>query len=176
MALFGPVMQLGFVVPDIEAAARHWGSLGAGPFFLLEHLSYAECSFLGEPLHMDMSVAVGQWGEVQVELIQQHDDVPSIYTSFDGSRSGGLQHVGVMTDSVSEHLARLEPHGIRPVQQGSTANGIRFAYVNTDRLPGAHPGGMIELIERGSAIEGFFALVKRASVGWDGLGPVRRLG
>ncbi len=176
MALFGPVMQLGFLVPDLETAARHWGALGAGPFFLLEHVSYAECHYLGEPVTIDMSVAVGQWGEVQVELICQHDDVPSIYTTFDGSRAGGLQHLGVMTESVSEHLARLAPLGIHPVQQGATANGIRFAYVNTDRLPGAHPGGMIELIERGPAIEGFFALVRRASVGWDGLDPVRRLG
>lgn len=176
MHLFGPVMQLGFVVPDLEASARHWAALGAGPFFLLEHISFAECSFRGRPLQIDMSVAVGQWGDVQVELIRQFDDVPSIYTTFDGSRAGGLQHVGVMTDSVSEHLARLAPHGIGPVQQGSTANGIRFAYVDTDRLPGAHPGGMIELIERGPAIEGFFDMVRRASVGWDGRDPVRRLG
>lgn len=176
MHLFGPVMQLGFVVPDLEASARHWAAMGAGPFFLLEHISYAECSFRGHPVQFDMSVAVGQWGDVQVELIKQHDEIPSIYTTFDGSRAGGLQHVGVMTDSVAGHLARLEPLGIRPVQQGSTANGIRFAYVGTDQLPGAHPGGMIELIEHGPAIDGFFAMVRQAAEGWDGRDPVRRLG
>lgn len=175
MALFGPVMQLGFVVPDLERAARHWAGLGVGPFFLLEHIRFARCSYQGAATSFDMSVAVGQWGPVQVELIHQHDNVPSIYTDFDGSRAGGLQHLGVMTDSVAAHLERLAPRGILPVQQGSTANGINFAYVDTNGLPGAHPGGMIELIEHGPAIDGFFAMVRKASEGWDGREPLRRL-
>lgn len=175
-AAFGPPMQLGFVVPDLEAAVRHWTCLGVGPFFLLEHIEFAECRFRGQPVKIDLSVAVGQWGAVQVELIRQHDAVPSIYTTFDGSRAGGLQHVGVMTDSVADQLLRLGRLGIEPVQSGSTANGIRFAYVNTDVLPGAHPGGMIELIERGPAIDGFFRLVRDSSVGWDGSNPLRRPG
>jgi hypothetical protein len=173
---FGPPMQLGFVVPDLEAAIRHWTSLGVGPFFLLEHIAFAECRYRGRPAPIDLSVAVGQWGEVQVELIRQHDATPSIYTHFDGSRAGGLQHVGVMTDSVAADLERLRRLGIEPVQAGSTANGIRFAYVNTDALPGAHPGGMIELIEKGRAIEGFFRQVRESSIGWDGRDPVRRPG
>jgi hypothetical protein len=175
MALLGPVMQLGFVVPDLERAAGHWARLGVGPFFLLEHIQLAECSYRGAPVSFDMSVAVGQWGPVQVELIRQNDAVPTIYTQFDGSRAGGLQHLGVMTDSVADHLERLAAHGIAPVQAGSTANGIRFAYVNTDVLPGAHPGGMIELIEHGPAIDGFFAMVREAAENWDGSRPLRRL-
>ena len=55
--LFGPVMQLGFVVPDLEAAARHWTRLGVGPFFLLEHIQFAECRYKGTPTRFDMSVA-----------------------------------------------------------------------------------------------------------------------
>ena len=92
-------------VPDLDAAIRHWVSLGVGPFFLLEHIAFAECSYRGKPARFDLSVAIGQWGPVQVELIRQHDDVPSIYTRFDGSRAGGLQHVGVMTDSVAAKTA-----------------------------------------------------------------------
>jgi hypothetical protein len=76
-----------------------------------------------------------------------------------------------MTNSVADDLAQLKLHGIEAVQQGSTANGIRFAYVNTDQ----HPGGMIELIEHGPAIDGFFAMVREAAQGWDGAEPVRRL-
>lgn len=150
--------------------------MGVGPFFLLEHIAFAECRYRGRPAPIDLSVAVGQWGEVQVELIRQHDETPSIYTDFDGSRAGGLQHVGVMTDSVAADLERLGRLGIQPVQAGATANGIRFAYVNTDALPGGHPGGMIELIERGRAIEGFFRLVRESAVDWDGRDPVRRPG
>jgi methylmalonyl-CoA/ethylmalonyl-CoA epimerase len=174
--LLGPVMQLGFVVPDLEQAAQHWASLGVGPFFALEHITFAECSFRGKPLQIDMSVAVAQWGEVQVELIKQYDDTPSIYTTTECSKRGGLQHFGIMTDSVASSLERLAKQGIEPVQQGSTGNGIRFAYVDTDAQPGSYPGCMIELIERGPAIEGFFKLVRDAAARWDGREPFRRLG
>jgi len=169
---FGPVMQLGFVVPDLEAAIVHWSSrVGVGPFFVMQHIKWGELLFRGQPSDVDMSVAVAQWGEVQVELIQQWNESPSIYTEFPLRRQGGLQHLGVMTDSVPEHLSRLKARGIEPVQWGATSNGVRFAYVDSD----FHPGGMIELIESGRAINGFFKMVREAAQGWDGSDPVRRL-
>jgi len=171
----GPVMQLGFVVPDLEAAANHWVKLGVGPFFLLEHISFGECFYKGNPTHIDMSVAVGQWGEVQVELITQHNATSSIYTEVAVGPQGALQHLGVMTHSVKAELARYAALGIEPVQWGSTGNGIHFAYVASDRVTGGHPGGMIELIEHGPAIDGFFAIVKKAALGWDGSKPLRRM-
>ena len=170
--LFGPVMQNGYVVPDLERAMCHWTEVvGVGPFFVLEHIQWSEVFLRGDPVAIDMSVGVAQWGAVQVELVQQHDATPSIYREFAALKGSGLQHVGVMTDDIDAHLARLRSQGIEPVQWGGTANGIRFAYVSTD----AHPGGMIELIERGPAIEGFFGLVREAAQNWDGRDPIRRV-
>jgi hypothetical protein len=37
-----------------------------------------------------------------------------------------------------------------------------------------HPGAMIELIEAGEAILGFFKLMQDSAAGWDGRDPVRR--
>lgn len=136
-------MQLGFVVPD------------------LEHVKFAQVLHRGRPSEIDMSVALAQWGEVQVELIQQFNDAPSIDTEFAGRKLGGLQHLGAMTDSVADDLARLKKLGIEAVQQGHTGTGIRFAYVETDD----HPGGMIELIEAGPSITGSFKLVRDAAQG-----------
>ncbi len=172
-SLFGPVMQLGFVVPDLEAAVQHWIRLGVGPFYALDRVEFAECHYLGAPVDFHMSVALAQWGSVQVELIQQRDAVPTIYTDFALAKQGGLQHLGVLVDSVDDHLHRLEQEGIHPVQAGSTTAGTRFAYVDTDRLAGAHPGGMIELIERSPAIESYFERVRRAAEDWDGSRPLR---
>lgn len=169
---FGPVMQLGFVVPDLEAAIQHWlRRIGLGPFFVLSNVQFADVYYRGQRANVEMSVALAQWGEVQVELIQQLNASPSIYQDFPGRAHGGLQHVGVMTDSLDAHLARLAPQGLQPVQWGATANGIRFAYLETDEIPGS----MVELIESGPAINEFFALVRRAAQGWDGSDPVRRL-
>lgn len=169
---FGPIVQNAYVVADLEAAVAHWTEkVGVGPFFLMEHIAFGDVWFRGAPLALDLSVAIAQWGEIQVELVTQHDASPSIYREFAARHGEGLQHVGVMTPSVDEHLRRLADRGIEPVQHGATANGMRFAYVATD----AHPGAMIELIESGPAVDGFFAMVRKAARGWDGSRPLRRL-
>ena len=171
-ARFSPIVQNGYVVRDLERSMDHWTQkCGIGPFFLLEHINFAKLMFRGQPTKIDMTAAIAYWGDVQVELIYQHDKAPSIYTEFAAAKGEGLQHVGVMTDSVDEHLAQLAKHDVEPVQWGATATGIRFAYVNTDQ----HPGGMIELIERGPAIDAFFGMAREAARTWDGRDPVRRL-
>ena len=170
---FGPIVQNAFVVRDLDAAVEYWSTqIGVGPFYLLDHIQYGAVYFRGAPLTMDMSVAIAQWGGMQIELIVQHDTAASIYTEFLARHGEGLQHLGVMTESLDEHLERLRPLGIEPVQWGATANGMRFAYINTDR----QAGGMIELIETGPAVEAFFAKVRNAAVNWDGSRPLRRLG
>ncbi len=169
---FGPIVQNAFVVHDMEAAVDYWSAkLGVGPFYLLDHIQYGAVYFRDAPLTLDMSVAIAQWGEIQIELIQQHDSAASIYSEFLTRHGEGLQHLGVMTASLDEHLARLRPLGIEAVQWGATANGMRFAYLNTDR----QAGGMIELIETGPAVEAFFAKIRKAAEGWDGNRPLRRL-
>jgi methylmalonyl-CoA/ethylmalonyl-CoA epimerase len=169
---FNPIVQNGYVVRDLERSMRHWTEVvGVGPFFVLEHIAFGDVFLRGKPMSIDLSVGVAYWGDVQVELIFQHDESPSIYTEFKAAKGEGLQHVGVMTDCVEEHLGQLKPHGVEPVQWGATASGIRFAYVNTDQ----HPGGMIELIERGPAIEGFFGMARAAAQKWDGRDPIRLL-
>ena len=93
--LFGPVMQLGFVVPDLDRAMEHWtGAVGVGPFYVMQHIKFAEALYRGQPTDADISVAVAQWGEVQVELIQQFNDSPSIYSHFPHRGQGGLQRAG----------------------------------------------------------------------------------
>jgi methylmalonyl-CoA/ethylmalonyl-CoA epimerase len=169
---FGPIVQNAFVVRDLEAAVAYWsGTIGVGPFYLLDHVTFGPVYFRGAPLSLDMSVAIAQWGDIQIELIVQHDNCASIYSEFLARHGEGLQHLGVMTASLDEHLDRLKPLGIEPVQWGATATGMRFAYINTDR----QAGGMIELIETGPAVEAFFAKIRGAAADWDGSRPLRRL-
>ncbi len=86
---FGPVMQLGFVVPDLDRAMEHWtGNVGVGPFYVLQHIQFAEALYRGQPTDADISVAVAQWGEVQVELIQQFNDSPFDLLAFPVPRAG----------------------------------------------------------------------------------------
>jgi len=172
--LFGPVMQNAFVVTDLDAALDHWTRvMGVGPFFVFERVEFAELWYKGQSaLDIDLTVAIGYWGSVQIELIRQRNDVPSIYTDFPARRMGGLQHMGVITESVSRDLVRLQDAGIEAVQYGITTGGLRFAYVSTNQ----HPGGMIELIESNPRMLKFFAKMQAAAQEWDGSEPVRRIG
>jgi hypothetical protein len=169
MAKLGPVMQNGFVVPDWRAAAEHWANtLGVGPFFVVRHVEFAECRYKGEPVEIDMSVAIAYSGDYQVELVQQHNDVPSIYTDFLANNAPGLQHVGTLVDDLDE---ALDSNGFRDriVQDGMTTAGQRFAYVDTV----LHNGTMLELIETDDAMLGAFAYMRKAAAEWDGSKPIR---
>ena len=169
--IFGPVMQNAFVVDDLDAAMDHWvNKMGVGPFFVFQHVQFREAYFRGKPSDVDMTAAIAYWGGMQIELIQQHNASPSIYSEFRQRGLRGLQHMGVITTDLDADLAKLKPMGIEPVQYGTVANGMRFAYVSSD----FHPGAMIELIEANEAIGGFFKMMQQTADGWDGTDPIRR--
>ena len=171
-ALLGPIIQNGYVVDDLETAALHWAQkLGVGPFYLFPRVAFDTVRFRGKASPIEMSMAIGYWGELQIELIRPLNDAPSIFTDFAARGLSGLQHVGVVTDDLARDLALLAERGVHPVQDGRAANGTEFAYVDTD----FHPGGMVEIIQVSPALEAGFAMIKRASVNWDGRDPVRRL-
>lgn len=167
--MLGPIMQNGFVVPDWRAAAMHWvESLGVGPFFAMEHVEFAEIFYRGEPTDIDMSVAIAYSGDYQIELVQQHNDAPSIYTDFLIDNAPGLQHVGTLVDDLD---AAIEEHGYhtRILQHGTTAAGQRFAYVDTVQ----HNGTMLELIEADAAMHKAFDHMRTTCRNWDGEKPIR---
>jgi hypothetical protein len=117
-----------------------------------------------------MTAALAYSGETQIELIYQHNDAPSIYSEFLRGGRTGVQHLGVMTDSVDRDLERLSSQGVEPAQSGRTAWGARFAYLATDH----DPGGMIELIEHGKVIDDAFRQIREASRTWDGRTRIAR--
>ena len=165
----GRIMQNGFVVPDWEAAAQHWSSqLGVGPFFVLRHIEFEWCEYRGERVEIDMSVAIAYSGNFQIELVQQHNDAPSIYTDFLKTNRPGLQHVGALVENLDR---ALDEHGLRGkiVQQGMTSAGARFAYVDTV----LHNGSMLELIETSPQSLKAFAYMQACSENWDGSKPIR---
>lgn len=169
--IFGPVMQNAFVVDDLDAAMDHWlNKMGVGPFFVFQHVQFREAFFRGKPCDVDMTAAIAYWGGMQIELIKQHNASASIYSEFQNRGLRGLQHMGVISTDLDSDLARLKPMGIEPVQYGTVAGGMRFAYVSSD----FHPGAMIELIEANPAISGFFQMMKDTADTWDGKDPVRR--
>jgi len=163
--LGGPV-QLAYAVGNVELAAVTWAARGAGPFFVREHIEVTNVRVRGVMATFDHSSAYGQWGDVMVELIHQHDggDDPVVGTS-------GIHHVAHFVDDFASTSAELSAAGNAEVLYAETITGMPFAFHDglTDR------GHLIEIYERTSPLAAFYELVRAASVGWDGADPVRHL-
>jgi catechol 2,3-dioxygenase-like lactoylglutathione lyase family enzyme len=167
---FGAIRQLGYVVPDIEAAMAYWtGTLGIGPFFYNPRVPIVNYTYRGESHQPHNSVALANSGPLQVELIQTRNDAPSMYRDFQQAGRSGLQHVAYWTDSYDADLNRLLAQGFKPVMGGEVGERGRFIYFDTEY----HPGTVIELSEVAGPKGRMFDLIREAAADWDGKDPVR---
>jgi hypothetical protein len=172
---FGAVRQVGYVVKDIEAAMQHWVRLGVGPWFYKENLVLSEYTYYGRPSPKpNVSIALANSGDLQIELIQQRDEAPSLY--LDTLRRNGecAQHVAYWTtdryDAICRQLLELgyvEGHAGR----FGAARG-RYAYFLHPQMPSA----MFEISEATGGKMEYFDEVRRAHETWDGSLPIRSVG
>ena len=168
--LFGAVVQQGYVVPDIDAAIRHWIARGVGPFFI-EHLRGIAAVVEGKPLKLELKAAFAYSGDQQIEVIQPLDAETSIYSEFLRAHpSGGLQHLAFWCESIPNMLAELTKRGTKfRVHQ---AYGDAHAYLDLVEQPGV----MIQLMARSPMLEGLFQIIRDGAESWDGVtDPVRRI-
>ena len=166
----GEIRQLGYVVPDIEAAMDYWSrTLGVGPWFYNPKVPIVNYRYRGEAHAPHNSVALANSGFVQVELIQTRNDVPSMYRDFQQAGRTGLQHIAYWTSDYDADLARLLKEGFKPVMSGEVGEKGRFIYFDTEY----HPGTVIELSEVAGPKGKMFDLIRASSEGWDGSEPVR---
>lgn len=166
----GPIRQLGYVVDDIEAGMKHWSEvMGVGPWFYNPRVPIEDYTFDGQRYEPENSVALANSGEMQVELIQTRNDVPSLYRDFMAKGLLGLQHVAFWTTDFDADLARMEARGFSVKMSGRVGERGRFLYFAEEH----HPGTCIELSEVAGPKGKMFDLIREASVDWDGQDPVR---
>ena len=174
LSSLGEIFQIAFVPADFDAALRFWTeTMGAGPFFLLEHIQAENCRYMGQPTSFDFSAAVGYWGDLQIELIQQHDHIPSIYTSWLEQGMQGVHHVCVAVQDMAKTRRVCAELGATVLQEAQFRGGsAEVIYVDTH----GGPGTMVEFWKGDEGGRKFFASVREAARGWDGSKPLRRRG
>jgi len=169
-----PVRQLAYKVNDLEAAAAaHHRQFGSGPFFVARHVMLASSRHRGVERPFDHSSAYGQWGQVMVELVVQHNPDPSaLHDMFPhGSGTQGLHHAALFVDDLGAAIARFESDGAPLAQLSVTTGGTAFALVDAR----ANLGHMLELYEPTVLLTGSYAMVADAAKGWDGRDLLRDL-
>lgn len=140
--LFGPVSQSGYVVPDLDAAIEAWASAGIGPWIVHRHVELEWFRHRGDDSEPDISIALSNSGSLQIELIAQHNDAPTLYREFlDAHPQGGQQHLGFWLDDFEPARQRALDEGWEVGHEGRMW-GIDFAYFES---PDAHPGLIVEL-------------------------------
>jgi hypothetical protein len=172
---FGPpaggIIQIAYVVKEIAASMREFTArLGIGPWFVTGPFTPAEGIYRGSPTRMRLTLAIGFSGHMSFELIEQHDDLPSVYQEVIKARGYGFHHWGVAAPDLDRAVEEYRAQGYPVAFSDRAPRGYRVAYMDTTRdLP-----GMIELLELTPSLAARYNEVHQASIGWDGGDPVRR--
>jgi hypothetical protein len=167
----GGITQFAYVVDDIEGAAADFTErLGVGPWFVRGPFTPPAGRYRGEPTTPLFSLARAFAGHAMVELIQQHDDSPSVYHPVGGPRQYGFHHWAILSASFEADIERYAALGYGVAFSDLLPSGSRIVYIDsTADLP-----GMIELIEHTEAQEQVYDQIYRASIEWHGDDPIRR--
>jgi hypothetical protein len=102
------LFQHAYLVEDLERSARNWSELfGAGPFVVAPHHKTDRFSYRGTEIEADVSYAFGYLGDLMIQLIQQHDEKPSIYRDMYAPGTEGFHHVAYLVSDFAAEKQRL---------------------------------------------------------------------
>jgi hypothetical protein len=162
--------QLGFLVDDVIAAAQRWTTVfGVGPFTVLPR-RMSRSTYRGQVSEQETQIAAAQAGPVQIELIQQFDDVPSVYREVFPEDGNGLHQLCTVTDDYEGKRAHYEALGYE-IMGELEAKGHRVLYVDTV----ADFGFVTEVVANVPGFLEQLAAMARTCAEWDGTDPVRIL-
>lgn len=167
---FAGYVQVAYIVPDAEQAARQWLARGAGPFFRKRYTTEGEVTYRGQPATLDHISLFGQYGTMMLELIQPLGEVHSVYRDHSGDGDHGLHHFARICPDLQAAVAEAEAQGYPKVCPGGTPQ-TPVAFVDARH----ELGHMIELCQDAPSLRFLYRLVADAARDWDGSDPIREL-
>ena len=165
----GAVSQVAYVVKDMEQALNYWIKImAAGPFFVFEHAELENQRYRGDLSSADVTLAVGNSGDTQIELIVCENQAPSVYKEFIDAGKSGVHHVGLMPTDYKATCLQFQSLGF-DVAFECSIGGTDLVYFDTvDAL-----GHFTEFWDNSDAFRDFQRFVKHAAQHWDGSDPIR---
>jgi hypothetical protein len=170
-----PIKQIAYVVPDIRAAARRHADLfGSGPYFIAEGYRDIAHIYRGEARTMNIDSALGQWGDVQIELIQPTDERPSIFREGGSAAGAGpkCHHICFHPDNLAQAIAGYEARGYPVAFEFTLPGGTRTVLMDTL----ADLGHFVEFYERTPEIVHLYSFIEQAAARFDGTDLIRPIG
>jgi Glyoxalase/Bleomycin resistance protein/Dioxygenase superfamily len=167
----GGIVQAAYTVENINRSMDDFTRrLNLGPWFVTGPFVPAKGQYRGQPTDISLTLAVAFAGHMMIELIQQHDDKPSVYQETIRTKGHGFHHWAICSRSFDEDVARYRNAGYELAFSDLSPRGVRIVYMDTTRdLP-----GMLEIIETTDALEAIYKSYFDAAQDWDGSNPVRK--
>ena len=137
--LFGPVRQTAYLVADIESAIEDWGrQMRIGPFALCRGIApLTGATYRGKTSgEVVMNVAFAYIGDLQLELIEQINDTPSMYREAIDQRGYGHHHYGFCIEDFDSAYATAVADDFEAVVDTGVPGVARMSYVESKTVPG----------------------------------------
>lgn len=167
----GAIRQNAYLVDDLDQAMARWVRLGVGPFFAMRSQVQAGSEYRGQPTAPVVSLAFANSGPLQIELIVQEDEAPSIYKEFTDAGGRGFHHVAFWAEDFDGALGSANDAGWPVVHRGNAGGMANFAYLDA----GGFTSTVVEVMELNEVTRWMTTTVREAAQGWDGADPVRTL-
>jgi len=168
----GPIRQNAYVVSDLDAAIDRWLRIGVGPWTVLPSFVQADSQYRGRATAPVVSIAFANSGELQIELIHQEDDAPSIYREFTDKGRTGFHHVAFWSEDFEATIAAAQAADIPVVHHGTGGGIAKFAYLDA----GGFTSEVVEVMELNEVTAAMMTVIRHSALDWDGTDPVRVLG
>lgn len=164
-ALPRELVQIAYIVPDLEAACRDWAEkAGVGPFLMRPHMDI-QGTHDGQPARYHHSAAFGQWGPLMLELIEVHECSPaSMHEFFAHSAPNQVNHFAYFVEDLDVSSAALQAQGFPLITELTTTSGMRVQFLDGRELI----GGLIELYVGTEHLRSLYDKVAAVHEGWDG--------
>jgi hypothetical protein len=158
------IVQNAYIVQDLDEAIERWhAALGLGPFVVSRHLKFEHSIYRGTPMPLDISAAFVQAGDLQIELICQHNPEPSAFRDLFAEGEEGLHHVAVFPEDYNRLISGYQARGFAVAAEVATARGAGAAFIDTRETC----GHMLEVYRVNDGIRAFYRLVAGAARDWD---------
>jgi len=165
------ITQIAFATRDLAATMRYYSEhLGVGPWFVIPPARFTSATYAGEPCTAHVHVAFTNANGLEIELVHQLDDAPSIWCNYLDNRAERerLHHSCIRTEAFESDHARLLAAGYAVAMTGETSRG-RFCYFEHPD----NPEQFLELLESTPSRRAMYAHVLLHAQRWDGRDPVR---
>ena len=158
----GPIRQFGFIVADLDEAIEQWVGLGVAPWTVVRDLTMEGCRYRGARSEPVISLALANSGEMQIELIQQLDDTPSIYREFADRATSTFHQVAYWPEDFTGTRDAAIAAGWTEVWSGDGGGVTQFCYLEHADSPAT----IVELMELNDSTRAMGEGIRDAAAAW----------